>query len=167
MRARVARGRVVPHIHGVDELRFTGQVDVVGARLGTGPDQWFTAFEVGADRGGQDPGPSGSSRDGGRILHIETDQRGLGERRVARRQPVADLSELGGVPPGQTPAESGRRLLGQVVGGQAAGEAGDADQDQIEVSLGIAGHVATLSEQGELSDSATRAAWTRENQRHV
>ena len=52
-------GRVVGDVHSVDELRLTGEVDVVGAGLGARGDQRLAVLEVGPDRRDHDPGPVG------------------------------------------------------------------------------------------------------------
>ena len=136
IRAPVSTARgVVREVRPVDELRLPGQVDVVGARprrtrrraarraRRTGPTVVITTRarlgDVGQRRGVGDVG---------------VQQRQRRERRVVRREAVAHGLELRLVAAGQRPAAAVGRGAGQVVGGEPAGEAGGAEQDDVELA---------------------------------
>ena len=78
---------VVGEVHPVDELRLTGQVDVVGAGLGARGHQRLAVQQVGTDGGDHDPGRLGDGAQRRVVGAVGLQQRQLGERGVDLRQP--------------------------------------------------------------------------------
>ena len=107
--AGALRGLVVRDVHPVDELRLTGEVDVVGAGLGAGGDERLAVREVGADGRDHDPGAAGDVGQRGRVGHVGVQQlelaRGPGRSRPGRRGRVCSFSGL-------RPASAQRRSAG-------------------------------------------------------
>ncbi len=95
---------VVGQVHAVDELGLTGQVDVVGAGVRARRDQRLAVPQVGADRGRDHPGRLGDRTQGRRVAGVGEQQRQVGQPRVDRGQPGADLLEPALVAAGQRPA---------------------------------------------------------------
>ena len=124
---------VVREVHPVDELRLAGQVHVVGAGLGAGGDQRLAVQQVGTDRGDHDPGRLGDRAQRGVVGAVGLQQRQLGERRVDASPAGAHRLELALVAPGQRPAQAGGGVLGEVGGGELAGEAGGSEDDDVVV----------------------------------
>ena len=128
------RAVVVLEVHPVDELRLAGQVDVVGAGGGARRDQRLAVQQVGPDGGDHDAGGGGDGAQRLVVGAVGVQQRQVRERRVDRREAGADRLELGLVAPGQGPAEPGGGVLGEVGGGQLAGEAGGSEEDDVVVT---------------------------------
>ena len=128
-----ALGRgVVAQVHQVDELRLAGEVDVVGAGLGAGGDQRLAVADVRADGGDHHPRRLGEPAQRGRrrVGVAQLDAGRVDPRRAGR----AARSSLAAVAPGERPAQLGGRVRGQVLGGEAAGEPGGAEQDDVQVA---------------------------------
>ena len=94
-------------------------------------DQRVAVLQVGADGRDHDAGRGGDvgqRRGVARVGHQQLEV-------AAAAEATADGLELVGVAPGQRPAQAGRRVRGEVVGGEAAGEAGGAEEDDVEVAV--------------------------------
>ena len=147
--AGVLGGGVVGDVHPVDELGLAGEVDVVGAGLGARRDQRLAVLQVGADGRDHDAGPADGVLERDVVGHVGDQEGQVGERGVDRGQVLADALELGLVAPGQGPAQACGRVPGEVLGGQAAGEAGRAEQDEVELPVRAGrirhGHIVTVA----------------------
>ncbi len=149
-RAGVLRGGVVRDVHPVDELRLAGQVDVVGAGLGTRRDERLAVAEVGPDGGDHHAGAVGDVLEGDVVGHVGVEEWELVEARVDRGEVLAHALELRLVAPGQGPAEAVGRVMGEVLGSQTAGESGRAEERDVELSVGgrRVGHAAHRGSRG-------------------
>ena len=141
---------MVRDVHPVDELGLAGQVDVVGAGGGAGGDERLAVLEVGADGGDHD---LGRLRDGSAATPSSELSACSSGRSAATAssfaEPVADRLELGLVATGQRPAQAVGRVLGQVLGGQLTGEAGGAEEDDVELAGGgFSRHAPILAARG-------------------
>jgi hypothetical protein len=126
-------GRVVAAVDAVpDEQHLTGQVRVIGARLGAGLNQREPAGTVGPHRGDHHPGRPRQRPQRHRIGQIGNQQR-PGRRSGA--QPGPDLRQ----PPLRTPRKAdphiARRMSGQVTSHQPPGEPGGAEHHDIELTV--------------------------------
>ncbi len=125
--------RVVGEVHAVDELGLAGEVDVVGAGRGAGGDERLAVAQVRADRGDHDLGRLGQAAQRAGVGDVGLDHLGVG------RQATAQGRELLRVAAGQGPAGPGIGVGGEVLGGQRAGEAGGAEEDDVVRAVGC-GH---------------------------
>jgi hypothetical protein len=134
-RARLHRPRVVADVGEVDELRFAGEVDVIGAGRSARGDQWLAVLDVGPDsrdhhpRGGHDH----AQRRG--VGDIGVQQRQLGAGRVPVGEPSAQGRQLLAVAAGERPAEVRGGMAGQVLGSQRTSETGGTKQDDVIVAV--------------------------------
>ena len=128
-------GGVVVEVHPVHELGLAGQVDVVGARLGAGGDERLAVLQVGADRGDHDLVRAATSAQPGGVRGVDDEQVELGQRRVDPRQAVAHLSSLSRLRPASAQRSPSGRCAARYSAVSAAGEAGGAEDDEVEVTL--------------------------------
>ena len=153
-RAVEGRGGVVGDVHPVDELALPGDVAVVGAGVGTGADERFAAADVGADGGGHDLGPGREVGQPDRVGRVGDDELDVGHVGPALREVVADPGELVEAATGQRPAQAVGSLAGQVLRGQATGEAGRPEQHQVE--LAVVGHPCIVAAQAHAGNRGPR-----------
>ncbi len=137
--AGLDRPLVVAEVHRVDELGLTRQVGVVGARLGACRDQTGAVLDVRPDGGDDHPGLLRHRAQRSVVVSVGVEQRQVGQRGVERREPFADRLELGPVASGQRPAAAVGHVAGEVLGGQASGEAGRAEEHEVIGRVGLGG----------------------------
>ena len=126
-------GRVVAAVDAVpDEQHLTGQVRIVGARLGAGLNQRQPAGAVGPYRGHHHPGRPGQRRQRHRIGRIGDQQR-PGRRGSA--QPRPDIGQPPLRPPGKPDADTAGRMTGQVPSHQPPGETGGAEHHHVQLTV--------------------------------
>jgi hypothetical protein len=128
-RAGLAGPRVVLHVHAVDELGLAGQVDVVGAMLGTGRDQRLPVLDVRANGGDHDARLRGQLFDRGAVGDV-----GVKQRQVTAQALTHGL-ELALVAPCKRDARRVGRIRREVRRGQATGEPGAAEHHDVVVAL--------------------------------
>ena len=134
-RAGLLGGVVVRDVHLVHEQRLAGEVDVVGAGLGARGDQRLAELHVGPDRRDHDLGARDHCVEGGAVRAVGLDQLEVGQGGVEGNELVAHRLQLAAVAAGQRPANSGRRVLGEVLRGESSREAGGTEQDDVEIAL--------------------------------
>ena len=139
------RGLVVGEVHPVDELGLAGEVDVVGAGRGARGDQRLAVLEVGADRRDDDLRGRGHLGERGRVRGVGVEERQVRGRRVERREAIPHRRQLLRAATGQRPPQTGGRVLEEVLRGQATGEAGRTEEDDVVGAVSIAGHEPMLA----------------------
>src|SRR6266545_7315479 len=114
---------------GTDYIDLTGEIDVVGAGLGTGGHDRLAVPQVRPDRGDDHPGRLGQAPQGGPVADV-----GLQELDVDA-EPVAQRLQLAAVPPGDRPPRRARPVRRQVLRRQGTGEACRAKHDDVQFTL--------------------------------
>jgi hypothetical protein len=127
---------VVGHVHAVDELGLSGEVDVVGAGLGARGHERLAVAQVGPDGGDHDARPVGDVLERDVVIDVGREERQVAERLVDGHEVLTDALELGRVAPGQAPPQPLRRMPGEVLRGEAAGEARGAEENEVELPVG-------------------------------
>jgi hypothetical protein len=134
--AALAGGGVVGDVHPVHELGLAGEVDVVRAGLRAGGDQRLAVQQVGPDGGDYHPGAVGDVLEGDVVSDVGGQQRQVAEPVVDAREVLAYALELVAAATGQRPAQTFRAVPGEVLRGEASGEAGGAEEDEVELAVG-------------------------------
>ncbi len=128
IRAPVSRARASCRtVHEVDEFRLTGQVQIVGARIGAGGHELLAVLQIGADGGGQHPRAAGESAQRFRIGDIRLEY----TRVTAAGQPFPQPLELLGAAARDRPAQSLGGVRGEILRGQRADEARGSEQHDV------------------------------------
>ena len=138
----------------VDELALAGDVAVVGAGVGAGADQRLAAADVGADGRDDHLGPGREVGQGGGVIGVGHDQLDVG----ADLGP--DLLQLVEAAAGEGPAQAVGAVASEVLGGQCAGEARRAEEDDVELAAVGPGGIAS-SWQVRNQRAASRPSYTR------
>ena len=127
-------GGVVGDVHPVDELALAGDVAVVGAGVGAGGHERLAAAHVGADGRQDHLGAGRQLGQGGGVSGVGHDQLDV------RADLGPDLLQLVEAAAGEGPAQAFGAVVSEVVGGQCPGEAGRAEEDDVELAaVGPAG----------------------------
>jgi hypothetical protein len=138
--ATVAGGGVVGDVHPIDELGLPGEVDVVGAGLGAGRDQRLAVQQVGADGGDHDAGAVGDVLERDVVGDVGGQQRQVTEPVVDAGEVLTHPLELVPTATGQRPAQAVGALPtdvpGEVLRGEASGETGGPEEDEVELAVG-------------------------------
>jgi len=125
------RGLLVGGDHVAHPQRLAAEVDVIVTPLCAGGHEVTAVELVGPDGADDAARPRGHGVEAGRVARIRNDQ-----RRVRRRADlVAHGGELVGIAPGHGPGKAVAALLCEVLGDEAAGKAGGAVDDDVEVPL--------------------------------
>ena len=114
------------------EGHLAGEIDVVGALLGTGFDEFLAVAQVGSDGRAHDAGTRGHLPELLCRVGVGDDERPL---RRGRRQFPADLFELGTRAPGERDARALRCMLGEIGRRELSDEARGSENDDVELSI--------------------------------
>jgi hypothetical protein len=120
-----------PHIGVVDELRFAGEIDVVGAGRRARGDERLAVQDVRTNRRDHDARALGDVAYGGRIVDVGYQQGDVTQHRIDLGETIAHTFEFGLVASGEGPPKTWRRVAREVFGGQLAGESGCAEHDHV------------------------------------
>ncbi len=118
-RAGLDGSLVVADIHTVEELGLAGQVEIVGAGVGTSRHQRFAVLDVGTDRRRHDSGRLGQGLERLPVRDVRDDD------------VLAESFELLAVASGNGPAEPRWRVLREILRGQCAGEPGRTEEQNV------------------------------------
>ncbi len=125
-RTALPGGGVVAQVHQVDELRFAGQIGVVGAGRRARRNKRLSVLKVWADRGDHNPRCLCQRLDRCQIRHV-----GREYAQVRALQFVLERLELRDVAPGDRDPRALGGVLRQVLGRQFADISGRAEQDDV------------------------------------
>ncbi|UJA19475.1 beta-phosphoglucomutase family hydrolase [Thermoleophilia bacterium SCSIO 60948] len=137
--AACERAVVVLDVHPVDELGLPRQVEVVGAGLGACAHERLAVVHVGPDRRRDHPRGACELGERGGVGDVGAHRPHLDPLGRQGAEPLADALELVRVAARDRPFRALRGVGGEVLGGQSAGEAGRAEEDDVEGS-GCVGH---------------------------
>jgi hypothetical protein len=130
-RAAGARERIVAQPHAIDELRLASEIDIVGAGLRAGGDEFLAVADVGPDRGDDHARRRRQLRQPRGIVGIGRQQRQCAAMLGDVSEPRAHHLELVGAAAGERPAQFGAAMPREVLRRQLAGETGRAEQYDI------------------------------------
>ena len=155
-------------VHPVDELGLAGEVDVVGAGGGAGRDQRLAVLQVGAHGRDHDAGALGDVAQRGGVADVGVQQRQVGA--APGRSAPAGRAPAPACPGCARPAPSGTRsgaCAARYSAVSAAGEAGGAEQHDVEPAVCLLCHGDSCRRVGAPGNRSRACCVTPDNDQHA